>query len=115
MVPTYVELSNLEYLFKGDKTLIREWMGLYLQESPAYFDQLTANLERGDAEALASAAHDLKPQAHYLGSARMLELLTGIEEQAGNGDLPGCQELLEALLPVRAAIDEQLRTVLAAG
>ncbi len=115
MPPSYAELSNLEHLFKGDKSQIREWIGLYLQESPAYFEQLTANLERGDVEALASAAHDLKPQAHYLGSARMLELLTGIEEQAGTGDLPRCHELLRALQPVREAIAEQLRAVLATG
>jgi HPt (histidine-containing phosphotransfer) domain-containing protein len=115
MVPSYTELSNLEHLFKGDKALMREWIGLYLQESPAYFEQLTASLESGDAQALASAAHDLQPQAHYLGSARMVELLAGIEERALNGDTLGCGELLKALLPVRAAIDGELRSVLNAS
>ena len=38
MALTCTELSNLEHLFKGDKALIREWIALYLQESPAYFD-----------------------------------------------------------------------------
>jgi HPt (histidine-containing phosphotransfer) domain-containing protein len=90
MPPSYTELSNLEHLFRGDQSQIREWIGLYLQESPAYFDQLTASLESGDAQALASAAHDLQPQAHYLGSVRMLELLATIEEQALNGDTLGC-------------------------
>lgn len=38
-MPTrYIDLSNLEHLFKGDKSLIREWIALYMQESPAYFD-----------------------------------------------------------------------------
>ena len=58
-MPSHTDLSNLEHLFKGDRSLIREWIGLYLQESPAYFKQLSDSLERGDAQGLASAAHDL--------------------------------------------------------
>ena len=112
-MPTrYIDLSNLEHLFKGDKALMREWIDLYLQESPAYFTQLAVSSESGDANALAAAAHDLQPQAHYLGSARMLELLAGIEESAMNGDTLGCTDPLKALLPVREAIDDELRSVL---
>ena len=115
MPPRNIDLSNIEHLFKGDRALVREWIDLYLQESPQYFAQLTTSLASGDAKALASAAHDLQPQAHYLNAARMLELLTAIEEQAINGDTRSCDELLNALLPVRDAIDVELRTVLYAG
>ena len=112
-MPTrYIDLSNLEHLFNGDQALIREWIDLYLQESPQYFTQLSLSSERDNAQALASAAHDLQPQAHYLGSTRMLELLAGIEERALNGDTLGCTDLLKALLPVREAIDDELRSVL---
>lgn len=86
MVPRSLELSGLEHLFRGDKALVREWVDLYLQESPRYYAQLSESWESGDARALAAAAHDLQPQAHYLGSARLLELLAAIEEQAMNGD-----------------------------
>ncbi len=115
MVPSHTELSNLEHLFKGDRSLIREWIDLYLQESPQYYTQLSVSLESGNAEALATAAHDLQPQAHYIGSARMLELLAAIEEQAMNGDTLGCTDLLNALLPVREAVDGELRSVLNAS
>ena len=112
-MPTrFIDLSNLDHLFKGDMALMREWIALYLQESPQYFTQLSISSESGDANALAAAAHDLQPQAHYLGSARMLELLAGIEERALNGDTLGCTHLLKALLPVREAIDDELRSVL---
>ena len=110
-----LDLSNLEHLFKGDRSLMREWIGLYLQESPRYFALLSVSQSSGDAQALASAAHDLQPQAHYLSAARMLELLTAIEEQAMNGDTHACGELLNTLIPVREAIETELGSVLNAG
>lgn len=112
MVPTFIDLTNLEHLFKGDKALMCEWIELYLQESPQYYTQLTVSLENGDAEALATAAHDLQPQAHYIGSVRMVVLLAAIEEQALNGDTLGCADLLHSLLLEREAIDAELRAAL---
>lgn len=110
-----LDLSNLGVLFKGDSSLVREWIGLYLQESPKYFALLTESHTNGDARALASAAHDLQPQAHYLGDARLLELLAAIEDRAVNGDTPACAPLLELLMPVREAIEAELRAALDAG
>lgn len=107
-----IDLSQLTHLFRGDRSQMREWIGLYLQESPAYFKQLSDGLARGDAQAIASAAHDLQPQAHYLGSARLVRSLADIEQQALNGNTPACRELIEALPPLRAAIEADLRAVL---
>jgi HPt (histidine-containing phosphotransfer) domain-containing protein len=108
----HIDLSNLEHLFKGNQSRMDEWMRLYMQEAPAYFKQLSESLATGEAETLAAAAHDLRPQAHYLGSARMLELLVAIEDHARNKGTADCSELLSALFAVRDAIDDELRTVL---
>lgn len=115
MPTSHVDLSNLEHLFKGDSTLIREWISLYLQESPQYFDQLATSAENGDAQALANAAHDLQPQAHYLNAAPMLELLMALEEQALLNGTLACAGMLNALFSVREAIDGELRGVLKAS
>lgn len=112
MPAPHLDLSNLQHLFKGDKSLVREWIGLYLHESPKYFALLTESHATGDARALASAAHDLQPQAHYLGSARLLELLAAIEERATNGDAHACGEPLKTLIPLREVIETELRTAL---
>ncbi|MEO8067650.1 MAG: Hpt domain-containing protein [Flavobacteriales bacterium] len=112
-MPTeHIDLSNLERLFRGNRSLVIDWMLLYMQEAPIYFKQLSDSVEIGDAETLATAAHDLQPQAHYLGSARMAELLAAIEEQALKGNAQGCSDLMHALLPVREAIEDELRSVL---
>ena len=45
----------------------------------------------------------------------MPEWITAIEEQAMNGDTHACGELLNTLIPVREAIETELRSVLNAG
>ncbi len=107
-----IDLSHLIQLFKGDRAQVREWISLYLQEAPMYFEQLSTNLGIGDAQAMANASHDLQAQAHYLGSPRMLELLTAIEEHAVTKGAGSCAELINALSPLREAIDRELRAVL---
>lgn len=107
----YTDLSGLEQLFKGDRKLIHDWIELYLQESPEYFTLLASCSTNGDAQALASAAHELLPQAHYLGCSHMRELLLTIEERALSDDVVGCAEPVSALLAVRATIDNELRTI----
>jgi len=110
-----IDLTHLTHLFRGDRAQVREWISLYQQEAPTYFEQLVAGFQRGDAQAMANASHDLQAQAHYLGSPRMLELLIAIEEQAVAKGAGSCAELMNALLPVREAIDHELRAVLNAS
>ena len=77
MSPT-IYLSYLERLYKGDRTRIAQWIGVYLEEAPGTFQQLADSMEQGDGKRLAAAAHDLRPYAHYLGAGRMLELLIAL-------------------------------------
>ena len=109
-----IDLTNLERLFKGNRSRMNDWMRLYLQEAPGYFKQLTDSLATDDAETLAAAAHDLRPQAHYLGSASMLDLLIAIEDQARSEGAAACRDRLSALLAVRDAIDNELHAALKA-
>lgn len=110
-----IDLSHLTHLFRGDRSQVREWIGLYLQEAPTYFEQLSASFQSGDAQAMATAAHDLQPQAHYLGSARLLELLSAIEARALASGTGTCGDLLHALIDVRRDIESELREELDVG
>ncbi|MFZ1687936.1 MAG: Hpt domain-containing protein [Flavobacteriales bacterium] len=107
-----IDLTNLERLFKGNRSRMNDWMRLYLQEAPGYFKQLTDSLATDDAETLAAAAHDLRPQAHYLGSASMLDLLIAIEDQARSQGAAACSERMDALMTMRDAVDNELHAAL---
>ncbi len=106
-----VDLDHLSGIFRGDRALVKEWIDLYLEESPQYFDQLTDARQCGDAQAMAHAAHDLRPQARYMGCARMHELLAIIEECAMN-DASSCDDQLNELIALRWTVEAELRTAL---
>jgi CheY-like chemotaxis protein/HPt (histidine-containing phosphotransfer) domain-containing protein len=82
MPDPHIDLTYLERLYKGDRARIAQWIHIYLEEAPAQFQRLSDSLEKNDTERLASAAHDLRPQAHYVGAVRMLELLIAIGQRA---------------------------------
>ena len=108
----HIDLSNLDRLFKGDRSRVEEWIRLYFEEAPQYFQRMEEGLRTGDANILAAAAHDLCPQAHYLGSSRMLELLVAVEAQAREQGTAACADTLQALLSLSENINSELHEAL---
>lgn len=109
-----IDLSYLERLFKGDHARIHAWLRIYLEEAPAQFQRLTDAVARNDAQALAHGAHELRPQAHYLGTPRMLELLIAVSEMARTGDAGACHDAVAELVALGETVDAELRAVLMA-
>ncbi len=109
-----VDLSYLERLFKGDRGRIHAWIQIYLEEAPAQFQRLTDAVARNDARALALGAHELRPQAHYLGTPRMLELLIAVSEMARTGDASACRDHVTNLVAQGEAVEAELRQLLMA-
>lgn len=105
----YTDLSILNNLFKGDRTRVLEWVGLYLEEAPGYFKRVEDSLRIDDAKALASAVHELRPQAHYLGAPKLLELLVLIGDKAGCEGPGSCTGPVEELMDMGRRIDLELR------
>lgn len=113
MTTRHIDLTYLERLYKGDRSRIDQWIRLYLEEAPGYFKQLAESAEKGDSAALAMAAHDLRPQAHYVGAPRMLELLIAIGQRARTDGTAAAADLVEELLALSKALDTELRLVIA--
>lgn len=109
-----IDLSYLERLFKDDRARIHAWIRIYLEEAPAQFQQLTDAIARNDVQALARGAHELRPQAHYLGMPRMLELLIAVAQVARTGDTNACRDAVADLVALGEAVDSELRLVLTA-
>ncbi len=108
----HVDLSTLDRLFKGDRSRVDQWIRLYLSEAPAYVGELAKSHAANDAVGMASAAHDLRPQAHYLGNSRMLELLIDIDERLRMDGVSACGEQVSELLELCTAVDDELKGVL---
>lgn len=108
MEESCIDLADLGRLFKGERLRVTQWNQLYLEESPTYFTLLSDSLAAGDTNGLASAAHDLRPQAHYLGSERMLQLLVAVEERARMEGAASCRMPVEELLELSTSINVEL-------
>lgn len=109
-----IDLSYLERLYKGDRSRIVQWIQIYLEEAPEQFQRLSHHVERNDAEGLAAAAHDLRPQAHYVGAARMVELLVAIGQRARADGADACAEMVGELRSLDALVEGELKAILAA-
>ncbi|MBK9514355.1 MAG: hypothetical protein IPO05_12210 [Flavobacteriales bacterium] len=62
----HTDLSQLDRLYKGDRTRMARWVGIYLEETPGQLQRLVACVERAELEGLLAIVHDLKPTMHYL-------------------------------------------------
>lgn len=113
--PIGIDLRVLEELFKGDRSRVHEWLQLYLEEAPKIFAQVKDARRQGDAEALARAAHELRPQAHYLGAPHLLALLLDIGERCRTTGADACGEAVEELLALGERADAEIRAVLPAA
>lgn len=110
-----VDLSYLERLFKGDRSRIDTWVGIYLEEFPAHLDRLEDCLHRNDASGLAAVAHDLRPQAHYLGAPRLLDILRSIGELARTTGPASCASAVKELRFLSTSIEVELRSRIGQG
>lgn len=109
----YVDLATLQALFRSDKARMQAWLLLYMEEAPKIFGELEKALQRGDVDALAFAAHELRPHAHYLGAPQLLESLVALGEQAHKGDARSCSRHVADALLLGQAVEDEVRAVLA--
>ena len=79
--------------FDGDHAILKELIGVYLQDSKGYLDQLCKAYSQQDVKALAAATHKIKGAITYFCGAKLKEEANSLElacgkEQAANLDEP---------------------------
>jgi CheY-like chemotaxis protein len=101
--------AALDYL-GGNRDLLRELIGLFLEEYPGWLEQVRQAIANGNANDLKRAAHNLKGSMAHFGAKPAFEAARKLEMMARNGILSGaaeaCAELekeLERLHPALAA------------
>lgn len=85
----------------GDPALLREVVGLFLEEYPKRLGELRAALARHDSTGVASAAHGLKGTLSYFAAGTVVDAARRLEAMGRAGDLrdaeAACAILEEAL------------------
>jgi len=91
-----VDLDHLERMTSGEKSLEREVLQLFLEQTGGLLDALDALPAQTDA-----LSHTLKGSARAIGAFRVADSAAALEEAAGQG-----RDLSAELAAVRVAVAE---------
>lgn len=93
----------------GDVDLLREVVGLFLEEYPHSLDNIRDAVARSDQAAVERHAHSLKGSVSTFGAQQAFDAALALEKQGRSGDLQAAPELLHkleyALLALRPALE----------
>jgi len=82
---------------EGDRDLLRELVAIFAEEAPLQLSAIRAAVWKGDAAAVAWAAHALAGCASNIGGLTVAELSGRLEQQGAANRLEGARELYERL------------------
>jgi CheY-like chemotaxis protein len=89
----------------GDRVLLRELIGVFLEHAPAWIRDLGSALGRGDAAEVHRLAHTIKGAVDSCGAARAYDAAMVLERMGRQGDLA-------AAAAAYAALDREIARVL---
>jgi signal transduction histidine kinase/DNA-binding response OmpR family regulator/HPt (histidine-containing phosphotransfer) domain-containing protein len=89
----------------GDRVLLRELIGVFLEHAPAWIRELGSALGRGDAAEVHRLAHTIKGAVDSCGAARAYDAAMVLERMGRQGDLT-------AAAAAYAALDREIARVL---
>ncbi|HWR21604.1 MAG TPA: response regulator, partial [Verrucomicrobiae bacterium] len=95
-----------------DVGLMREIVGLFLEEGPIRIIEIREAIDRGDAQALAKAAHTLKGAVSVFGARRSVEAALRLEQLGRAGDLVQVGEGFRDLEVAMAGLLPALETLM---
>lgn len=82
--PINVDLSYLNEVSSGNSEFIIEMIDIFIQQTPAYVQQLTDAINNKEWTAIAQVAHKIKPTLAFMGVDSAKEIMVQIENDARN-------------------------------
>lgn len=95
----------------GDAELLKELVGLFLAECPKLLSEMREAVARGDAKALARAAHALRGSVSNFEEGDVFDVVLRLEEMGREGLLTHAEEAYAALEEGIARLQPALATL----
>ena len=89
--PSPVNLEQVLESLGGDENLMREVLGIFLEQTPKHLASLRQALVTKDATTIERTAHSMKGELGYLGIAEVSQKARQLEEMGRKGDVEGAQ------------------------
>jgi PAS domain S-box-containing protein len=102
--------KSLERL-DGDEQLLRDVIGIFLEEIPKHMAGLRQAVTQGNAEALSKTAHSLKGELGYLGILELSQKARELEEMGRKSDLEHAAEVFAVFETEISGIAASMRNV----
>ena len=106
MEPAPVDLARALHWVGGDRRLLRELVGVFVEEAPGRLAELRRGAAARDAATVERVAHSLKGSAGLLGAASLHAASAELEERALAKRVDGVADLV-------ARVEGELERVLA--
>jgi two-component system, sensor histidine kinase and response regulator len=98
----------------GDKELLAELAGIFLNACPAQLADIRKSVEKGDMAGVRRAAHTLKGSVGNFGALRAFDAAFELEKSVHVGDLAGCARLYDVLEKEIESLKSELERLVAA-
>jgi HPt (histidine-containing phosphotransfer) domain-containing protein len=95
----------------GDVELLREVVGLFLDDYPQSLDMIRDAVARGDQSSLERHAHSLKGSVSTFGAQEAFDAALALEKQGRTGDLTNSQDGLHRLEQALTALRPELEAL----
>ncbi len=94
-----VDMSYLNDIADGNAEFIIDMIDIFLEQTPAYFEQLSNAIREKDWKMAGDVAHKIKPTLTFMGAAEAKEQMAEIEHKARA--LEGVEEIEEMFINLR--------------
>ena len=111
LADTVLHLAQLKEITMNDEELMREVLGVLLDDTGSQLLLLDAAIQTGDMAVCRRLAHYSKGACANVGAGRAAEVCRRLEQHATNGEIAACSQSLAAL---RAELDALRQEVNAA-
>ena len=109
---TVLDLAQLEEMTMNDQELMREVLGVMLNDTGSQLLLLDAAIRAGDLPTCRRLAHYSKGACANVGAGRVAAACLRLEQQATNGEIAACSQSLAALRNELDALRQEIGAVL---
>lgn len=104
-----VDLSFLKQFTKGNTVKMKRYITMYLEITPEIFDRMHTDINNQNWADLAINAHSLKPQADFIGTTELKEVLIQIENGVKNNDISELRKFYEIAYQIHQRTSAELK------
>ncbi|SKC00119.1 HPt (histidine-containing phosphotransfer) domain-containing protein [Sphingobacterium nematocida] len=95
----------------GNSEMIKQFIAIYLQQSPIDFQTLELSFTKNDIRAIGDNAHHIKPTMEYIGASSLRMAFQDLENMSkSNLNIELIQEKFEEIKPIFQLMIEELNS-----